>query len=106
MGLHHCNEKNEFNLIDDLIETFRPIVDLQVAGIDLANEDPDSLSRATRKQITGVLRKECKINERVTSVLIASEECVESLVRALDAGDVRLLCLPSVVLSEADEGVL
>lgn len=106
VGLHHCNEKNEFNLVDDLIETFRPIVDLQVAGIDLANEDPDSLSRATRKQITGVLRKECKINERVTSVLIASEECVESLVRALDAGDVRLLCLPSVVSSEADEGVL
>lgn len=28
LGIHHCNEYNRFNLVDDLIEPFRPYVDL------------------------------------------------------------------------------
>lgn len=102
VGLHHCNDKNEFNLVDDLIEPFRPIVDLHVAGIDLSGEDPESLSRDVRKGITSVLRDDCLIDGRETSVLIATEECVESLVRALDANDVGLLRLPAVVAGGAD----
>ena len=97
VGLHHCNDKNEFNLVDDLIEPFRPIVDLHVAGIDLSQEDPESLTREVRRQITGVLRRECSIGGRTTSVLIATEECVESLAGALRANDVGMLRLPSVV---------
>ena len=30
IGLHHCSEQNEFNLADDVIEPFRPVVDLWV----------------------------------------------------------------------------
>ena len=100
IGMHHCNDKNEFNLVDDLIETFRPFVDLHIAGIDLSGEDPNALSRATRKAITGVLRSSCKITGRATSVLIATEECVESLGRALEENDVKLLRLPSIPESE------
>lgn len=29
-GLHHCNEQNAFNLADDLLEPYRPVVDLLV----------------------------------------------------------------------------
>lgn len=94
IGFHHCNEKNEFNLVDDLIEGFRPFVDACVADIDLADEDPESLSRAVRKAITGVLRQPCVINGRTTSVLIAAEDCVESLGRAFEAGDASLIALP------------
>lgn len=28
LGIHHCNEYNRFNLVDDLIEPFRPFVDI------------------------------------------------------------------------------
>lgn len=97
VGLHHCNDKNEFNLVDDLIESFRPIVDLHVSEIDLSQEDPANLSRDVRKQITSVLRRECEIDGRCTSVLIATEECVESLVRALDVNDVGAIRLPLVI---------
>ena len=97
IGLHHCNEKNEFNLVDDMIEAFRPIVDLHVANIDLTEEATDSLSRDARRQITAILRRTCCIGGRETSVLIATEECVESLGRALTAGDVRLLELPELL---------
>ena len=96
VGLHHANEKNEFNLVDDLIEAFRPIVDLHVMGIDLAGEDPGNLSRGARKQITGVLRRGCEMDGRETSVLIAAEACVESLARALEEGDAKLFSMPRV----------
>ena len=104
VGLHHCNQKNEFNLVDDLIEAFRPVVDLHVMGICLEGEDPASLNRAVRKQVTGVLRRNCEIGGSETSVLIAAEKCVESLGRALEEGDARLLRLPSVVGFERDGG--
>jgi CRISPR/Cas system-associated endonuclease Cas1 len=57
IGPHHSNDKNEFNLVDDLIEAFRPIVDLHVADIDLTKEDAKNLSRGARKQLTHAYRK-------------------------------------------------
>lgn len=42
VGLHHDNGRNEFNLVDDLIELFRPMVDLQMLSIDLTGEQPES----------------------------------------------------------------
>lgn len=30
LGVNHCNELNSYNLADDFIEPFRPIVDLWV----------------------------------------------------------------------------
>ncbi len=33
LGLHHKNEYNRFNLVDDLIEPFRPFVDYYVKGL-------------------------------------------------------------------------
>ncbi len=97
VGFHHSNDRNEFNLVDDLVEPFRAIVDLHVMNIELAEEDPANLSCLVRKQIAGVLRRSCEIGGSVTSVLTAAEECVESLNRALEAGDAGLVRLPKVI---------
>ena len=75
------------------------MVDLHVSKIELAGEEPDNLSRAVRKQITGVLREQCLINGHETSILIATEECVESLARALEKGCPGDICLPEFCLS-------
>lgn len=32
LGLHHCNQLNAFNLVDDLMEPLRPSIDLLAAG--------------------------------------------------------------------------
>lgn len=47
VGLHHNNQRNEFNLIDDLIEPFRPMVDLQM--LEIALVDLPSETRRERK---------------------------------------------------------
>lgn len=97
VGLHHDNGRNEFNLVDDLIEPFRPIIDLQMLAIDLEGEDPESLSRATRREMTSVLRNACLIEGRKTSCLIAVEEVVLGLMRAIENRDPKLLELPRVL---------
>jgi CRISPR-associated protein Cas1 len=40
-GLHHCSELNALNLADDMIEPFRPFVDVVVR--ELLDEDGDEL---------------------------------------------------------------
>lgn len=51
-GIHHQNLYNAFNLADDLIEPFRPSVDLIVFSMSGENE---RLSREERKQLAAVL---------------------------------------------------
>lgn len=47
LGLHHCNAQNNFNLADDLMEPYRPLVDLYVAG----NVEPTGELTPKRKQL-------------------------------------------------------
>lgn len=55
LGIHHSNQFNSFNLVDDLIEPFRPIVDYSVCQI-LSNGYEDGDLRTEEKlQLLGVL---------------------------------------------------
>ena len=103
VGLHHNNVRNEFNLVDDLIEPFRPMVDLQMLALDLSEESPENLSREVRRQMTGVLRNACMFNNRITSCRIAAEETVESLKAAFAQRDANLLLLPQILPLEKVE---
>lgn len=94
VGLHHENSRNEFNLVDDLIEPFRPMVDLQMLEIDLSDEDADNLTREARRSITSVLRNACLIDDRKTSCLIAIEDYVVSFMRAVERRDASEITVP------------
>ena len=52
IGLHHHSELNQFNLADDLIEPFRPVVDLFVAKH--AEEWGGDLSTAQKAQLLNI----------------------------------------------------
>ena len=52
IGLHHHSELNQFNLADDLIEPFRPVVDLFVAKH--AEEWGEDLSTAQKAQLLNI----------------------------------------------------
>lgn len=103
VGLHHGNCRNEFNLVDDLIEPFRPMVDLQMLQLDLDEEDPGCLSRSVRRSMTGVLRNACCMSGRKTSCLIACEEYVISFMKAVELHDPGQLKFPTVVPIEQVE---
>ena len=56
IGIFHHNQLNNFNLADDLIECFRPVVDLYVMNnIDFSNNELDSLNKKVLYNIVNTL---------------------------------------------------
>lgn len=77
-GLHHHNEQNAFNLADDLIEPFRPLVDLQVCKLLESGEEPQVLTPNHKNSLTTLLQE---------NVILESEEGTEGAAALLAAVD-------------------
>lgn len=93
LGVNHCNELNSFNLADDFMEVFRPIVDMWV----YQNMDCDCLlSKDDRVSLIDLVNCECVINGQNHSVLNAIDKMISSYTTAVSKKDYRLLKLPSI----------
>ena len=95
IGLFHASEQNAFNLADDVIEPFRPIVDLFVAKhMSLAG---DELNPQDKAALVGLLNVDVGMPRGRMSVLSAIEHTIESLARVYDGGSETLLELPTLI---------
>ena len=95
IGLFHASEQNAFNLADDLIEPFRPLVDLFVTK-HLAADDAE-LQPDDKAALVGLLDVDMAMPRGVMSVLAAIEHAVESLARIYEGGTESLLELPTLI---------
>lgn len=93
LGVHHCNEYNGFNLADDFIEPFRPIVDLWVS-INIG--DDEDLTKENRIDLVNLLNYEMLIDDKNHSVLNAIDKMVSSYTAACNKKDFRLLKVPTL----------
>lgn len=93
LGVHHCNELNQFNLADDFIEPFRPIVDLWV--YKNIKED-DILCKEHRIELVNLLNYECIIENKNHSILNAIDKMISSYKTAVNNKDFRLLKVPII----------
>jgi len=95
LGLHHDGHLNAFNLVDDLIEPFRPIVDRAVAE-HLAERDmeEEQLTLEDRQAMAAVLSRDVVVAGNQFTLLNATETAVESLRRAMQQKDAMLLSFP------------
>ena len=106
-GLHHCSEQNAFNLADDLIEPFRPILDAHVLGLwPLHGEDRD-LTREDKAHLVSVLHQDVAMFQSGdlsghSTLLAATEAMVISLVQRLDDDETHLH-MPALALRQAIE---
>ncbi len=93
LGVNHCNELNSFNLADDFMEPFRPIVDLWV----YQNVSEDSiLTKEDRIQLVDLVNYQCVIGEQNQSVLNAMDKMIASYTTACSKKDFRLLKTPEI----------
>lgn len=93
LGLHHRSELNNFNLADDLMEPFRPVVDRIVF---LSFEEEKELDPVSKRQLFNCLNMDILSGGERHSVAYAMERLVQSLSRSLDSGEAKLL-LPELV---------
>jgi len=88
IGLFHDSEQNAFNLADDLIEPFRPLVDLYVAQCPAPKEA--ELMPKDKQALVALLNVDVGMPQGKMSALSAVEYAVESLARTFESGHVEL----------------
>jgi CRISP-associated protein Cas1 len=96
LGIFHSSEQNAFNLADDLIEPFRPVVDLHVAT-NLKTDNSVDLSPADKVALVGLLNVDMAMPRGVMSVLASVEQAAESLARLYDGGSEQILEMPRLI---------
>lgn len=79
LGIFHHSELNPFNLADDLIEPFRPIIDLYVSNELIKNNDIE-LNPNVKKDLISLLTFDVEIDGAFQPISYAIEMVVESLV--------------------------
>lgn len=96
IGLFHSSEQNAFNLADDLIEPYRPIVDLHVAQQTSRLNDTE-LQPADKLALISLLNVDVDMPRGQMSVLASIEQAAESLARLYDGGGEQALELPGLI---------
>lgn len=99
LGLFHKSSLNNFNLADDLIECYRPVVDLLTKEIAQGEQD---FSKSLRAQLVDLLSVDVVIDSRYFAVSRAIELTVQSLSGYLNSKRDDIL-LPSIVRIEHHE---
>jgi CRISPR-associated protein Cas1 len=91
MGLHHSNAGNAMRLVDDLMEPFRPMIDLKVWQLHQHGEDqvtPDS-----KRALVRSLYDDMQTNEGATPVMVCTQKLATSLAQ-IYLGEKEKLDLP------------
>lgn len=96
VGLFHRSEQNAFNLADDLIEPFRPLVDLHVCK-NLPAIVGGSLAPSDKVSLVALLNNDVLMPRGQMTVLSAVEQATEALVRLYDGGSEDVLELPQLI---------
>lgn len=95
-GIHHQNYYNAFNLADDLIEPFRPFVDLHVK-LTLLKYDDEVLTSAIKAEFVNILNLEfASFEKNISNLRIAIDTTVQSIQKCYLQNDSSFLQLPII----------
>ncbi|MDK6862979.1 type II CRISPR-associated endonuclease Cas1 [Nosocomiicoccus ampullae] len=90
LGVFHKNEYNSYNLADDLMEPFRPIVDYLIIT-NILKKSEKHLTYDIRLEIIDFLNHEIKINNKKFFIMQAIHDYVQSFIKAMENEDYTLL---------------
>jgi CRISPR-associated protein Cas1 len=96
LGVHHSNNLNSYNLADDVIEPFRPLID-EIVFEEFQDENKSDLTTKDKQKLIAVLTKFCLYNGEKLTVLKAIERTAETLQRATKEKEPNFLILPNIL---------
>ena len=88
IGIHHSNQYNDMCLIDDLLEPFRPLVDLTVAR--LVTGGAAELTPEVKRQLAGLMSADMATAAGTTPLSTCLERLAVSLAQAYESGTASL----------------
>ena len=93
IGIYHKGQFNDFNLADDIIEVFRPIIDNYVYNKFL-NET--FFTREMRLNIVSSLTRKVRYNGKKQSISNVINAYIDSIVQALNTGNYSQIYFPEI----------
>lgn len=98
LGLNHASMTNAFNLADDMVEPFRPFVDRQVWQLSAKGTVRNGQTTVEeRRTLASILTETTVFGTDTVSLLTATEQAAESLVRAMQTSSAAVLQMPRMV---------
>lgn len=98
IGLHHSNDGNAMRLVDDLMEPFRPIIDLKVWQLQRAGES--HITPDTKRALVRALYDDMQSSAGATPVMVCIQKLAISLAQVyLGERDKLELPLPGLPLA-------
>ena len=98
IGLHHSNDGNAMRLVDDLMEPFRPIIDLKVWQLQRAGES--HITPDTKRALVRTLYDDMQSSVGATPVMVCMQKLAVSLAQVyLSERDKLELPLPGLPLA-------
>ena len=94
LGIHHHNRYNAYCLADDIMEPYRPYVDLVVCGIVRKN-GVGELTKSVKRELLSISTIEVVINERRSPLMVAASMTSASLAKCFN-GEARKLIYPEM----------
>lgn len=94
MGIHHKSELNNYNLVDDFIEPFRPVVDIWVKN-NVTYET--EFNKNIRAALLNLLNVDVKIQGKLHSVNNAINVMIASYTTAINQKEYNKLELPELI---------
>lgn len=93
LGIHHESSENPYNLSDDLIEAYRPLVDMlvyeNIFKVNCADFDTEE-----KKALLNIFFEKCVLDGSVMTITDAVHKTVESLISCLEKNSSAKLLLP------------
>jgi CRISP-associated protein Cas1 len=77
LGIHHSNEGNAMRLVDDLMEPFRPMVDLRVWS--LHRDGQSEVMPDTKRALVRVLYEDMQTGMGATPVMVCLQKLAVSI---------------------------
>ncbi len=100
LGLHHSNEGNAMRLVDDLMEPFRPLIDLRVWQLHKQGET--QVTPENKRALVRTLYDDMQTSAGATPVMVCAQKLATSLAQIfLGEQDKLDLPLPGLPLSMA-----
>ena len=96
LGIHHRNRYNAFCLADDMMEPYRPFVDLNVFELNANFPDADDLTKDIKMELLSVLTCDCKMGNEIKPLMLAIQTSTASLAQCYK-GECRKLSLPEMM---------
>ncbi|MDR1759185.1 MAG: type II CRISPR-associated endonuclease Cas1 [Fibrobacter sp.] len=90
LGIFHRNQYNAYCLADDIMEPYRPYVDMAVREIFSANRS-NELTPEIKKHLLGILAFDCRFEKEKSPMLVALSRTSASLVACFEGKKKKLL---------------